>query len=94
MSERKLSETQTAEAVKLSELLYWRNIDKEKPKPNQVVLVKAYPKNPIITLAYVVRYKRKLEFGVANSSEFERKKALESFPISDAVFEWMPLPPV
>jgi len=69
----------------------WIDIKDEKPKPNQVVLVVAYLDNPVIMLAYVVKYKGRIEFGVANCSEFDRRKAIESFPITHKVIKWKSL---
>lgn len=70
----------------------WFKIKEKPPKCGQVVLVKAsYPKKTLILLAYVVKIKKR-EFGIANSSEFDQGRALSSSPITDRVFEWMPLP--
>ena len=72
----------------------WKDIDKEKPAPGQVVLVLAYPHNPVIMMAYTIEHRKKLEFGIATSSEYTEEKALQSYPITDKVFAWMPLPQI
>lgn len=69
---------------------------KKKPKPRQVVLVKCYKENPVIKMAYVVRYKNKIEFGAAHDSSYpvDRRRVLDSYPLTNNVVAWRPLPPL
>lgn len=72
----------------------WIDIKKNPPKCGQVVLVTLGYKRigPLVSLVYVCKVGGKRQYGIAHSSEYRQEDAEQSFPCSDRVTAWMPVP--